>query len=152
MSSKKSNRRGTPAAHKSQDVSHPEKQTTFLAGRQQTTISGPIPSASEMERYHSIDPMLADRIVSLAEREADHRHRNDDAMLRANIEITNKQFLERRIGQFLGFGIAIAGLSCCIALAWMGYQTAASVVGGATVVGLVGIFVTGQVMAKKQDE
>ena len=122
-------------------------QRTVLA-EQHTTVSGPIPSAEEMARYKAIDPELVNRIVSLAEREAANRHKMETSALKANIEISNKQFSERRLGLKFGFSIGALGLISSVALAWIGAENAASIVGGSTVLGLVAIFVTGQIKFK----
>ncbi|WP_254908530.1 DUF2335 domain-containing protein [Halomonas citrativorans] len=38
------------------------------------TYSGPLPPSSEMERYESIMPGAADRILFMAEQQQKHRH------------------------------------------------------------------------------
>ena len=103
-----------------------------------------------MAKYNAINPELVNRIISLAEREAVNRHKMESETLTANIEISDKQFAERRLGQKFGFGIGAIGLICSVALAWIGAENAASIVGGSTVIGLVGIFVTGQILSKKE--
>ena len=129
----------------------PHSKQTVQIAEQRTTVSGPIPSADEMARYKTIDPELVNRIVSLAEREAANRHKMEALALNANIEISNKQFSERRLGQRFGFGIGALGLICSVALSWIGADNTASIVGGSTVLGLVGIFVTGQILSKKDN-
>lgn len=96
------------------------------------------------------NPDLVDRIVSLAEREAANRHKMESLALQANIEISSKQFSERKLGQRFGFSIGALGLICSVVLAWMGYENAASIVGGSTVLGLVSIFVAGQIISKNK--
>ena len=53
-------------------------------------------------------------------------------------------FLERRLGQILGFGIAFMGLSASVFLAYQGHEMTASIIGGATLVSLVSVFVVGR--------
>lgn len=43
--------------------------TTILAG-----FSGPLPPSEQFRRYEEVCPGAADRILGLAEREAEHRH------------------------------------------------------------------------------
>ena len=129
----------------------PRSQTTVQIAEQRTTVSGPIPSADELARYNSINPELVNRIVSLAEREAANRHKMESLSLNANIGISDKQFSERRLGQRFGFGIGALGLISSVILAWIGAENTASIVGGSTVLGLVGIFVTGQILSKKDN-
>ncbi|MHB8129171.1 MAG: DUF2335 domain-containing protein [Mobilitalea sp.] len=42
------------------------------------TYEGPLPPASEFERYERVCPGAADRILSMAENEEAHRHRTED--------------------------------------------------------------------------
>lgn len=116
---------------------------------QRTTLSGPIPSADEIAKYKTVDPELVNRIVSLAEKEATNRHHMDSSTLTANIEIHNKQFAERKLGQKFGFCIGILGFICTVVLAWIGAENTASIVGGTTMLGLVSIFVTKQILSQK---
>jgi uncharacterized membrane protein len=132
-------------------VPRSQTKTTVQIAEQRTTVSGPIPSADELARYNAIDPELVNRIVSLAEREATNRHKMESLALNANIGISDKQFSERRLGQRFGFGIGALGLISSVILAWIGAENTASIVGGSTVLGLVGIFVTGQILSKKDN-
>ena len=61
-----------------------------------------------------------------------------------------KIFSERRVGQIFGLIIGLSGLVCSAYLASVGDTVSSSVVGGSTVLGLVGIFVTGQYLQKKE--
>jgi uncharacterized membrane protein len=99
--------------------------------------SGPIPSAQELQRYEQVQPGLADRIVSMAEKEQGHRH---------TIETTtmNLDFAEGKRGQIFAFligtGAIIVGGYCAI----HGANIAGSIIGGGGVVGLVSVFVYGR--------
>lgn len=53
-------------------------------------------------------------------------------------------FLERRLGQILGFSIAILALGASVFLAFNGHEITASVIGGTTLVSLVSVFVVGR--------
>ncbi len=138
MTSRKKNQ----AASRIQD-----NQSVAIQHRQE--YSGPIPPAEQLEKYNSINPELVDRIVTLAEREAKNRHENERIALQANITISNKQFTERRVGQILGAAIGISALFCSGYLGFVGSHLAAGIVGGATVIGLVSVFVTGHYSSKK---
>ena len=94
-----------------------------------------------MAGYSKIHTKLPLRIIAMAESEAKHRHLIETQNLGANIQIANKQFLERRIGQFSGLLIGAIGLISSVMLAYFGDTTTASIVGGTTVIGLVSIFV-----------
>ena len=53
--------------------------------------------------------------------------------------------VEARLGQWLGFGIGIAALGTSLAALFLGSPWVAGILGGATVVGLVSVFIVGRV-------
>ena len=53
---------------------------------------------------------------------------------------------ERMRGQFLGFAAAIAAFATVVSCAFLGAITPASIVGGTTTLGIVGIFVLGKLI------
>ena len=60
--------------HPSGQRSNPDKNTSQMMQVSRTeTYSGIIPKSDEMERYESIQPGSFDRILSLAEKQTDHR-------------------------------------------------------------------------------
>lgn len=71
--------------------------------------------------------------------EDDSRH--VQAMERA---ILQSETMEARIGQFLAFLIALAALGCAAYALYLGYPTAAAVIGGATLGSLVTAFLAGR--------
>lgn len=134
---------------KNQPISKRQKTDQSVSIQHHQEFSGPIPPAEQLEKYNAINPNLVDRIVSLAEREAKNRHENERITLEANITLSNKQFTERRIGQICGAMVGVSALICAGFLGFVGSHTAAGIVGGATVVGLVSVFVTGHYLSKK---
>jgi len=60
------------------------------------SISGPLPASAEFKRYDEALPGAAERILALAEREALHRHNQDDKVVDAGIRLAKS-------GQILGF-------------------------------------------------
>jgi len=85
----------------------------------------------------------------MAEREQSVRHQLDIDTLACNKDLADKQFSERNTGQHYGLIIGLSGLVCSGFLGYLGLETASGIVGGTTVIGLVGIFVTGQLVNKK---
>ncbi len=113
------------------------------------TISGPLPSASEMRGYNEISPDLVNRIVTLAEKETEFRHSTERNIIEVNYELAKEHQKERKRGQIIG---AIVSFMCLLTsgyLGYLGHPTAAGIVGGTTVIGLVAVFVTGQYSANK---
>lgn len=108
-------------------------------------FTGPIPPPSALKEYDSVLPGLAERIVSMAEAEAKHRHSMDDEMARQNELIIKREFAERRIGQIFGLCIGALSLVATIISIFLGAENVAMVIGGSTVVGLVTVFVFGRI-------
>jgi len=65
---------------------------------------GPLPTASEFSGYEQTLPGAADRILALAEKEAEHRRKNEDKLLEESINLSRK-------GQKFAFVIALVSLA-----------------------------------------
>ncbi len=100
-------------------------------------VSGPLPSPDILVQYNQAVPSAAERIIAMAEHDSAHLQSMEKMRLSAF-------YLERRLGQIFGFSIAIAALSASVFLAFNGREITASIIGGATLVSLVSIFVFGR--------
>lgn len=72
------------------------------------TYEGPLPPASEFERYEQVCPGAADRILAMAENEEAHRHHTEDRIVDSVIKQT-------KLGQIFAFTIALGSLGTVIA-------------------------------------
>lgn len=106
--------------------------------------SGPIPSADELEHLEAVLPGLADRVVSMAEREQSHRHDTMTSLLK-------KEFLLRERGQWFALIALTILLGAVLGIAWLGDTQSAAWLGGATIVAVISIFVTGRAFDKNDD-
>ena len=109
----------------------------------QVVYSGPIPPASDLEKYEDVLPGAADRILSMAEKQSQHRQKMENTMLEASIEA------EKR-GQLFGFiifGITIiAGfLLLLLNKSLEGLISLIIAVGG-----ILGLFIYNRVDTKKE--
>lgn len=105
----------------------PEKvRKQFAKIIMQTSHSGPLPSAAELQRYQEILPDLGERIVRMAEKEQDSRHKIENRSINAYNLRNSFSFL---------LGIGLIG-SSIIALS-LGYPMAAIPLGVIGVVGAV---------------
>lgn len=121
-----------------------ETGATVIAKIEQSSFSGPLPSPVILEEYDRIVPGAAERILKMAEAEAQFQH---DITSRA----LNAEAKEVGRGQILGFLMgALALLTSALAL-WLGHPDTASVIGGTTVVGLVSVFVVGRILDRSQE-
>jgi uncharacterized membrane protein len=90
-----------------------------------------------MQQFAMIIPDGANRIMKMAEDQATHR-------IDLEKKVVSTQLKESSRGQLFGLIIAALGLLVSAFLGYHGKEVAASVVGGATLVGLVTVFIKGQ--------
>ncbi len=113
------------------------------ATRVTSSHTGPIPSPESFERYGNVLSSAPDRILKMAEKQLDHRIDVEKLAVR-------RQLNQSGIGQILAFIIALGCIGSSVWLAMHDHDTVAGVVGGATVVGLVTVFIAGRNAQKKQ--
>ena len=104
--------------------------------------SGPLPSPQELQAYNHAIPNGADRIVKMAEQQSAHR---------MGLETTAVQSQQAQAarGQYFGLFAAVIAILCATYAAVSGSEAFASVLGGTTVLGLAGAFVSGKYLQKK---
>ena len=96
--------------------------------------SGPLPPPAMYSEYERALPGSAERILAMAEKEQDHRIKWEGIAL-------NTSAREAKLGQWLGFAIAVACIGAAIFLAVSGHDVVAGIIAlGAGAVGLVGRF------------
>lgn len=115
--------------------SQPSVVTQTVAVQQ--SISGPLPSPEVLARYESIVPVAGERILRMAEKSQDNIHEG-------NIVALNAIAADTKRGQWCAFMVTPSAFATAAFLGYLGHPTAASVIGGATVVGLVGVFIKGR--------
>ncbi|MHB8172921.1 MAG: DUF2335 domain-containing protein [Nitrospirota bacterium] len=120
-------------------VSQPRDLSDKIHAKVQA-FSGPLPPPALLEHYNQVQPGFAERIVMMAEEEANHRRACERKALEADIELNGKDFSERQRGQFLAFGIVliIGGLGCYLAM--NGHEITGSVFGGPAIASMVANF------------
>lgn len=108
-------------ANKPQPQNH---QMTAMA-----SYSGPLPPANQFAQYEETLPGAADRILSLTEKEAEHRHKNEDAI------VEKSMFLGDR-GQIFAFILSLISLGGILASILLKQPTAAI---APTIIALTGL-------------
>lgn len=129
---------------------HPQNPTQSVKVQQSSHFSGPIPSPETLQRYGDINPALIDRIFEMTELDLKHSRDIEQKATNANIEFARTTIDQKGRGQTFALLIAAMAFGTSIALAALDAKTAASIVGGATVVSLVAIFVTGRWTEKRK--
>jgi uncharacterized membrane protein len=94
---------------------------------------GPLPAPEDLAHYDHVCPGAAERIVGRAERQADHRQTMERDHLRWEYALQSR-------GQWLAITALIAMLILVGYTFYLGQPIAASVLGGATIVAVVGMF------------
>jgi uncharacterized membrane protein len=133
-------------ARTSEVISEPpyQEESGQVVAHRASAFSGPIPPPEILKGYNEIAPGLAERIVAMAEREADHRHGIDHKALDADISEQNKMFSEARLGQICGLIIGLAAIVAGAYTAISGAQWPGGIIGGGGVIGLVSVFIYGR--------
>ena len=123
----------------------PQKSSKIIQNQIITTgFSGPIPDPNTLQRYESIKNGLADRIVSMAERQSEHRQALEKKSLDAEIKNKEKEFSEARLGQIFALIIGLTAIICGTFASFNGAQWFGSIIGGGGVIGLVSVFILGR--------
>lgn len=106
--------------------------------------SGPLPDPASLDRYNQIVPDAAERIIRMAEQNADHVRSVEMLAINAEIEDNKQRHNEVKIGQFAG--LISVGMSFSLAgyALFLGHAAVAGTICSATVIGLVTVFVTGR--------
>lgn len=107
------------------------------------SFSGPLPPPQILEDYNRIVPGSANRIIAMAERQADHRRRLESQVISS--DITNS-----RIGLICGLFIGLSGLVAATVIAIYGNPQAGVGMGLVTLASLVSVFVYGSRLRVKE--
>jgi len=109
------------------------------------SFSGPIPPPNILKGYNDVVKDGAERIMSMAERQSNHRITLEDHAIREELRQSGR-------GQIFGFVLGIVGLGLATYLAIYGHEVIAGVFGTTTIVGLVAVFVIGKKAQKQEEE
>jgi len=120
----------------------------ILLGMKASRWSGPLPHPEFAREYEGLCPGALDRLLSMVERQSDHRQEMEKLSVQAQIKDLNDDRLERKRGQIFGLVIALAfilvGGGAAIFAENMSGQIAGAVFGGTGAIGLVSLFVIGK--------
>ncbi|MFT8910090.1 DUF2335 domain-containing protein [Leuconostoc pseudomesenteroides] len=89
----------------------------------QQRYSGPLPPASELGRYESIEPGLANRIVEMAEKQAAHRQDMERQEHELQAKALKSDTRDSLFGLIFAFVIAFGGLSLAGYMIYLGHMT-----------------------------
>lgn len=100
---------------------------------QQRIWSGPLPPAEELEKFAQLLPDAPERIFQQWEKESEHRRNYEAKALEANIKDGKRG--RDAAATFIFLAMALAAFAL-----WMGHPWVGTIIGGATIVSVVGAF------------
>ncbi|WP_122357067.1 DUF2335 domain-containing protein [Pseudomonas coronafaciens] len=103
---------------------------------------GPLPSPRHLHEYEQCLVGAAERIVSMAEKEQNHRHCTVDGFGAFRDQTLNHVRERDARGQYLGAGVCGGVILLCFFMVNAGEAVAAAGLATATLVGLAAVFVT----------
>jgi len=116
----------------------------------QPASPAPLPPPNILEHYERVCPGASDRIIGMAESEAEHRRGIENRAVDADIEAMRRQFSEARLGQVFAFLISIAFIVAGTYVVVVKGQTAAGLLLSAVGLGsIVTTFIWGR--TKKEE-
>jgi uncharacterized membrane protein len=110
-----------------------------------TTFQGPLPPPELLIKYNDAFAGCAERIVKMAEDQAQHRQAIETRALGAKIA-------NERLGQWMGYSLALVAVGSSIWLMSIDRFGSGATLFGSTLVSLVGLFLYGRVQQRRQLE
>jgi uncharacterized membrane protein len=111
-------------------------------------FTGPVPPPELLHAYENALPGLADRLVSMAEKEGEHRRLQEakalDAEIDHNNKLINSYVTDTRRGQLLAFLIGVFAIGVGGAVAVLGEPEVGGLLGSGGIIGLVSAFINGR--------
>lgn len=112
-------------------------------GRFEAFHAGPLPPASELERYEALLPGLADRIVRMAESNAGHRQGLERAVVDGNLRAQTR-------GQVFAFALSLCVLGAGVWLVAADKTTIGLWLILGDLAALAAVFITGRVLQQRE--
>ena len=150
MSKDKRNRSKKPVPAKQT----PDKQKNFTSVQQKLVseqFHGPIPHPTILAGYEQLLPGATERIITMAEKETEHRQAMEKKALNAEIEGLSNEAKDTKRGQIFALIIGITAILSGTYTAVNGYPWAGSFIGAGGVVGLVSAFIVGRKHPKQNN-
>lgn len=113
-----------------------------LISIERKTFSGPIPHPDLLRGYEDVKEGFAERIVSMAEKQQEHRMECEKRLIKS----TTSQILR---GQWMGLSVAMVFIGVAVWLGYLGHDVLAGTICGGTIAAVAAIFVRQQNTANK---
>jgi uncharacterized membrane protein len=120
-------------------VPHTQVQKTVFSAK----FEGPLPTPDAFAGYENVLPGAAERILKMAESQADHRRDMERVIINSNIK-------KEKRGQSFAFLALLATLLTAAACAYLEQPIPASVLGTGGIGGIIIAFITGARKPEKE--
>lgn len=117
-------------------LSEHQRQVIVGSLTQISSYSGPLPHPELFEAYNNILPGAAERILVMAEQQAQHRIKQEQQLVKSALR-------QKTMGMILGCVLTILILAIVVCLAIYGHPTLAGILGTTTLLGVISVFVLG---------
>lgn len=145
-------RRSRPSKQVSRPAQSVQQVQTIQATQAtQTTFTGPMPPPELLRQYDAVVPGAAERILAMAEKEAQHRQAQESQALNANVQAQKQQldiaeqqtkatFKSDKIGQLCGFVVSLICIAGAVFLALNGQPWVAGLLAGLPLAAIIRAF------------
>lgn len=122
---------------------NPQMMSFFATAFSASHYSGPLPPPDQLKAYESVLPGAADRIIRMAENQAEHRQSIEKIAVKGG---NSRSWW----GLFLGFSIAVIALGASALLVLKGHSAAGITIASIDIVGLAAVFVYGKADQRRE--
>ena len=119
-------------------------QKQLLVSRSES-YSGPLPPPHVLKGYEEILPGMADRVMTLVEKQSAHRQYIESIAIKSGAQ-------DSKWGIRFAFIISIFAIACGSLLIYFGKEIGGSVIGGGALSSLVGVFIYGSRQRRMERE
>jgi uncharacterized membrane protein len=119
--------------------------------QQFSAVSGPLPSSEEFGAYENKLPGTGNRIVTMAEKEQDHRHQHVDKITEAHIQNAKGTLRNVIRGQWLAISGVVVVSALCGYLAYLGHAEEAGQTARYVIVALAAVFLGNKFISSKSE-
>lgn len=121
----------------------PQATESRIAVAHQQEFSGPLPPPGVLEHYNKVHPNAAERILTMAESQSQHR-------IDLEAKVINSDIARARLGLWFGFVLGLLVEAAGIVLIYTGKPVTGGILSGSTIIGLVAAFVYGSSTRRSQ--
>jgi uncharacterized membrane protein len=121
-----------------------QRQPVAFVAAQASSYTGPIPPPEMLAAYERVTPGLGTKLVEAFLSEGDHRRELERRSQQLDEQITIDEAQATRLGMCLAFGVVVIFAGVAVFAFSLGHPWAGASILGATLLGLVRVFVVGR--------